>query len=173
MTGLVCGFVGALLLVLPRASLPTQQMTGWGTFGFIAPFSYAIASIFNARCGPAGDSALAIACGTLFGAACCVVPMAVASGELHTPFSPPDAGDLAVLAQILISSIAYILVFEVLRLAGAVYFSQVGYAVALTGVGWGMLFFGERHSAWIWAALALIFAGLFLVNRRGAAAAGR
>jgi drug/metabolite transporter (DMT)-like permease len=27
-----------------------------------------------------------------------------------------------------------------------------------------MLFYGERHSPWVWAALALMFAGLTLVK---------
>ena len=28
----------------------------------------------------------------------------------------------------------------------------------------GMLFFGETHSSWIWSALVLLFASLYLVN---------
>jgi drug/metabolite transporter (DMT)-like permease len=30
----------------------------------------------------------------------------------------------------------------------------------------GMAAFGERHSAWVWLAIAVIFAGVLLVNRR-------
>jgi len=33
-------------------------------------------------------------------------------------------------------------------------------------VTWSMLFLGESYSGWIWAALALMFAGLFLVQPR-------
>ena len=58
------------------------------------------------------------------------------------------------------------LFFYLLRIAGAVYFSQVAYLVTLFGVGFGMLLFGERHPGSAWLALLLIFAGLALVNRR-------
>ena len=34
-----------------------------------------------------------------------------------------------------------------------------------TGMGWAALFFGEVPSPWIGVAVALLFAGLFLVNR--------
>ena len=37
--------------------------------------------------------------------------------------------------------------------------------IPLTGIGWGVLFFDESHSYWIWFALVLMLAGLFLVNR--------
>ena len=33
------------------------------------------------------------------------------------------------------------------------------------GFGWAALYFGEVPSPWIWAAIAILFFGLFLVNR--------
>jgi drug/metabolite transporter (DMT)-like permease len=50
--------------------------------------------------------------------------------------------------------------------AGPVFASQVGYVVTGSGVVLGMIVYGERHSPWIWAALALMFAGLALVKPR-------
>jgi drug/metabolite transporter (DMT)-like permease len=45
-----------------------------------------------------------------------------------------------------------------------VFTSQISYFVTGSGVVLGMIFYGERHSPWIWAALALMFAGLALVK---------
>ena len=44
--------------------------------------------------------------------------------------------------------------------------------VTLTGIGWGVVLFGERHSPWVWGAAGLIFTGLALVNLRRTASAG-
>jgi drug/metabolite transporter (DMT)-like permease len=49
-------------------------------------------------------------------------------------------------------------------MVGAVQFSVTSYVITLTGIGWGILFFAEAHSLWIWASVAFIFAGLALVT---------
>jgi drug/metabolite transporter (DMT)-like permease len=51
-----------------------------------------------------------------------------------------------------------------------VFTSQVANLVTLCGVLWGMILFGERHSAWIWLSLATMMAGVFLVAPRMKAA---
>jgi len=48
---------------------------------------------------------------------------------------------------------------------GPVLFSTIGYFGTLMGLGWAALYFGEAPSSWIWAAIAILFLGLFLVNR--------
>ncbi|MFQ5786257.1 MAG: EamA/RhaT family transporter, partial [Alphaproteobacteria bacterium] len=109
--------------------------------------------------------------GMLMSAVALAAPLAVFSGGTYMIGAPWNAVDVAVLGLPTITGIAHIILFELIRVAGPVFFSQVGYLVTLAGVLWGMLLFGERHSPWIWAALALMFAGLALVNmRRGAAA---
>ena len=44
--------------------------------------------------------------------------------------------------------------------------AQVAYVVTATALGWGMLFFNERHGPWVLVAVLLIFAGVALVNLR-------
>ena len=55
---------------------------------------------------------------------------------------------------------------ELIRRAGAVFSSQLSFLISLSGVMWGMLLLGERHSLWVWGALVLIFTGVWLVTRR-------
>jgi len=54
----------------------------------------------------------------------------------------------------------------VIRTSGPVFASQSAYIITLAGVAWGMVLFGERHSVYIWAALALVLAGSALVTPR-------
>ena len=56
------------------------------------------------------------------------------------------------------------LYFQIIRLAGPVDLSQVGYLVVVIGVVTGMLVFGERHSLWVWIGIGLMVAGLTFVN---------
>ena len=57
--------------------------------------------------------------------------------------------------------------FEIIRRAGPLFFSTSNYIAPLVGVGLGMLLFGDTYSLWIWAALLLMFLGLFASIRLG------
>lgn len=59
---------------------------------------------------------------------------------------------------------AFALFYTIVKLAGAVYLAQVGYLVPIMGVGWGAWFYGEEPTVWLWLAMALVFAGVALVN---------
>jgi drug/metabolite transporter (DMT)-like permease len=83
-----------------------------------------------------------------------------------------DAGGLALIGVTFINAMFWILVFEIIRLAGPVFFASYNYISPLAGIGWAVLIFSERHSPWIWGALALMFAGLFLVTTRIKATSG-
>ena len=50
--------------------------------------------------------------------------------------------------------------------AGPVFASQTAYIVTLSGVLWGMVIYGETHSAWVWASLVVMFIALALVRPR-------
>jgi drug/metabolite transporter (DMT)-like permease len=65
-----------------------------------------------------------------------------------------------------LAALTFHMYFVLLRRTGPVYFSQVAFIVTLVAVGLGVVLFDERHSLWIWAALALVFAGVALVNWR-------
>ena len=57
--------------------------------------------------------------------------------------------------------------------AGAVFAAQVAYLVTGFGILWAMLLLAERYSGWVWLALGLMFAGLFLVQPRARAVVPR
>jgi drug/metabolite transporter (DMT)-like permease len=84
--------------------------------------------------------------------------------NVYVPGFPIGLAESIILVQIGISSICYLAFFAIVRSAGPVFFSQVGYLVTMTGLFWGILVFDESYSVWLWLAVGLIFSGLALVN---------
>ncbi|MGA1287374.1 MAG: DMT family transporter [Rubrivivax sp.] len=164
--GLGFGLLGALLVLGPRASLPDPAMWPWVALCLTVPLFYAVSNIYIARQRPAGVDSLALAGAMQLGSLVLITPLALAQG-LHLPLPPAHTGDWALLFQAATGWVGSLLFFEVLRLAGPVFFSQTGFLVTLWGVFWGWLFFGETHSVYVWAAMVSIFTGLALVTRAG------
>jgi drug/metabolite transporter (DMT)-like permease len=164
--GLGFGCAGALLVLGPRASLPDPAMWPWVALCLWVPFFYAASNIYVGRNRPAGADSIGLAGAMQAGAFATILLIALIQG-VYVPIPPAHPGDWALLVQASIGWIGSLLFFEVMRLAGPVFFSQTGFLVTLWGVLWGWLFFGETHSAYVWAAMAAIFLGLALVTRAG------
>ncbi|GAB5467314.1 MAG: DMT family transporter [Rhodospirillales bacterium] len=167
--GIALGFLGALVIVLPAQSLPEGLELEWLLLAFLTPFCYALSNLYAGRYRPAGQSSLGLACGMLVVAGTVNAIAMVALIPVYLPLGPLGDGswgvpEAALLGQVLISSLAYVIYFHIVQAAGAVYFSQVGYIVTVTGLLWGMWIFGEQHSAWIYGGTALILFGFALVN---------
>jgi len=162
--GLGFGVAGTLMVLLPRSSLPDPSMMPWVLTCLLVPLSYAVSNIYIARQRPSAIDSIALAGAMQAGSLICLLPIGLLRG-LHLPIPPAHAGDWAMIGHASFSWIGALLFFEVMRLAGPVFFSQTGFLVTLWGVFWGWLFFGEAHSVWVWAAMVSIFTGLALVTR--------
>lgn len=166
--GVMLGLAGVALIVLPRASLPDPGAAHWFLLALATPVLYAVNSVTAARLRPPDINSLPLAAGMMLTAAVMLTPVVFAMDVLYLPSLPIGEAEIGMAGQIVISSVAYLMFFEILRLAGPVFMSFTGYIVTLTGIAWGILLFDESHSPWIWGAACLIFAGLALVNlRRG------
>ena len=162
--GICIGLIGALLMVLPKTSLPSPDMVPWVLIAFLTPALYACSGIFSDRMRPEGTHSLAAARGMLIVASLATLPLMLAVDGFYPLMADPGPTDFAMLGQICISSVAYILYFEVLKRAGPVFLSLVSYVVTLFGLFWGWVIFGEIHSAWIWASVGCVFTSMVLVN---------
>ena len=64
--GILCGFAGVLLIVLPRASLPDPTLGLWVLLGFGAPLLHALAYVLlSEKSRPPDSESIGLACGTL------------------------------------------------------------------------------------------------------------
>ncbi|MHA1537748.1 MAG: DMT family transporter [Alphaproteobacteria bacterium] len=163
LAGLGLGVVAVLLIVAPEASLPEPGQAIWVALPVIVSLSYATENIYIAAARPAGIDALTILCGLLWGGLILLTPLVVASGAWFdiTHLGPPEQ---AIIANAVLHLGAYFGFIWLIGQAGPVFASQVAYVVTGSGVILGMIVYAERHSVWIWAALALMFAGLALVK---------
>lgn len=162
--GILLGFVGTLFIVLPRASLPNPDAFGWVLFAMLTPAFYGASNVYIAHARPPRVASLALGAAMQIAAGLCFVPMILLTGRFHVPWPPFSAAEMANLGHSAAAGFGSLVFFELMRMSGPVFASQVGYIVCLTGVFWGKLFFGEVHSLWIWAAMATILGGLALVT---------
>ncbi|MSO76251.1 MAG: DMT family transporter [Alphaproteobacteria bacterium] len=174
--GIVAGLAGALMLLLPKGSLPTPDMAPWVALMFLTPFCYASSNVLMGRHMPHSTDRLALSLGMVLAADLGLAIATLIDGSFFWPRLPPGPVEYAVLWHGMSTAASFVIYVTALRLAGPVYVSQVGYLTVLVGMTGAVWLFGERHSEWVWAALASIVAGLALVNlgqRRAARQAAR
>lgn len=160
MAGLLLGFLGALMIVLPRSSLPSPQALPWVFFALILPATLATYSVFADRLRPPKSSSLALACGMLVMSGILQAPLMLALDQAWFWPGAFDAAKQALLAHIAITGLVVFLYFHILQDAGPLFFSLAGYLVTLTAILWGYVFFSEVLSFWVYGATAVIFLGL-------------
>jgi drug/metabolite transporter (DMT)-like permease len=170
--GILIGFAGAGVLVLPQGSLPSPELLPIALIAFIVPTGYAAANVYAEWGRPEGADNVALATGTMFAAALGALVIALIDGSFHPIWAEPAAREGILAAYGLATAVAFLLFYLIIAMAGAVYLGQVGYIVTLTGVGWGVLFFGETTTIWLWAAVAIVAVGVALVNLGKPKAAG-
>ncbi len=164
LAGIAIGFAGAGILVFPEGSLPAPGLLPVALLALIIPGAYAMSNVYAEWGRPKNADNVALAAGTMLGAAL----GAGAAGLIHGSFYPiwlefGQAGWI-LMGYALSTAMAYLLFYWIIAAAGAVYLGQVGYMVTLTGVGWSVVIHGETTSVWLWLAVAVVFAGVALVN---------
>jgi drug/metabolite transporter (DMT)-like permease len=163
--GIFVGLSGVVLLVVPDASLPGAEAAGWLLLAFLAPVCFAMVNVFAGRFRPPEAPSVMLACGLLLASALFLLPIMFATGQAYLPVGGIGLGDWAILMATAINMLFWLLFFEIVRRAGSVFFAQFNYLAVLAGIAWAVIIFGKRPNAYIWGALALLFIGLFLVNR--------
>lgn len=165
--GTALGFAGVALAMAPGAALPEASLIGWALLGALSPVCYAVSNLVAVQLAPQGTGPLQVAAGSLYAAAFFLALFGLALGQFHLPLTADWRAEGLLPMQAVLTAIAYLCFFRVIAAAGAVVTSQVGYIVTIAGVGWGAIFFGERMGWLALPAVALIFAGLWLVTRPG------
>ena len=164
--GIVLGFGAILLLSLPETSLPEPGMVKWVLLAVVASVIYTIENLYVDICIPQGTDLIALLMGGLLVAALILAPLIYLQDAFVPLRYPFQNVEWAIIALAFINSAAYATFLYVVKMAGSVFASMAGYTITLAGIFWGMIFFDESHSVWVWAALVLMLAGMALVTPR-------
>jgi drug/metabolite transporter (DMT)-like permease len=164
--GICCAILGLMLIVLPKTSLPSAEMIPWTLSVLLTPLSFAFCSVYIARYRPAQSDSISVSAGTLICSSLFLLPLVLANHSFYLPHFPLTQSDWVILLEIILSSIGYILFFQLIKIAGPVYYSLVDTIVSLTGLMWGYVIFHEKLNQWTTSAVLLILFALVLVTKR-------
>lgn len=164
--GILCGLAGVALIAQPGAGAEQTLPVLWIAVAVIGPLFYAIEGNVVARWGTAGlDPVEAMFLASLVGAPLALM-LTLTSGQWawpQRPFGPPE---WALIGSSALHAFLYTGYVALASRAGAVFATQTSYIVTASGVFWAMALLGERFNSGVWAALVVMFAGLFLVAPR-------
>lgn len=168
---LAAGMAASLLLLGPQLVLPGAEGRVWVLLAFAAPLAYAVGNCFVAGLWPeeldthqvaAGESVVAVGLGLVLALAHGVGP-----GDLAMLFGQ-GWGMIGLMVAASVGTTW--LYFALSHSHGAVFVSFAGFIALASGIGWGVLFFGERPGVSLWLAAGLILVALWLLRpQRGEA----
>jgi drug/metabolite transporter (DMT)-like permease len=162
--GVLLGFAGILLIVLPRGSLPSPDMAGWVLLALLGPLGFAMNNVAVALLRPAASTSATLSAGVLIVSAVVllIIMLAVEGfvwiGDLSTN------AILGLLWASAVNGLTFLVLFEIIRLAGPVFFAQFNYVSVAAGILWALILFADVPSLWVWLALAVLAVGLVLAN---------
>ncbi len=164
--GLILGLCGVALIALPEASLPDPAMVAFLPLAMIGPLFYALEGTYVQRFGTAGMDPVQAMFGASLAGLVLVTPVMLGLGQWINPMPPWGVAEGALVLSSAMHGLLYAGYVALAARAGAVFASQCSYLVTASGVIWAMILLGERFSPFVWAAMAVMLAGLALVRPR-------
>ena len=168
--GLGCGLAGVLLLVAPGTDLSMDLPVFWILIGLIAGLCYAFEGNIIAKWGTLDLDAFQVLQGASLVGATLLLPVTVMTGQFIDPALPWDIPQGALVVSALVHVVVYAGYMWLVGKAGSVFAVQVSYLVTGFGLIWAKIILSETYAPTLWLALAMMFAGLYLVQPRPKAA---
>lgn len=132
-----------------------------------AALSYAFAGVWGRRFSAMGLSPLATAFGMLAASAAMLAPVMLVIDRPWSLPAPPRSAVIAIAALAVLSTAwAYLLYFRLLASAGAVNLALVTFLIPVSAIAFGILLLGETLHPRHLTGLALILAGLAIIDGR-------
>ncbi|MCL9682563.1 DMT family transporter [Legionella maioricensis] len=160
---LLLGMTGILLIV---GISTTGFYSSWTLLAMLTPLGFALCSIYIGARQPLEINSLQAASGMLLAASFLLIPLVISQHAFYPLSGPLTIVKQIIILEIILSSLGYLLFFILIRMAGPVFYSLTGGIVALTGLFWGYLVFGETPTSIQSMAVALVIFALFLLSWR-------
>lgn len=172
--GVTVGFIGVAVMIGSAAftSFNTHVLAQLAVLG--AALSYAFSGVFGRRFKTLRIAPLTAATGQVTASSCILLPVSLIVDRPWILPLPSTATVLAVLALALVSTaVAYLIFFRLLARAGATNVGLVTFLIPVSAILFGVLILGETLEWRHMAGMALIAAGLMLIDGRPLGAIGR
>lgn len=161
------GLMSVCIILLPQLAGPGLGMAPWVLVALAVPVAYGMKSIFIARTWPLGLTALQAVTGETIVAAFLVAPLFLFSTGTLPLSGGWGVAETAILVFVAAGVIESLIYFYLIRHTGGVLVNFATFVSLFAGIGWGVVLFGESHSALVWGAVLLLVASLYLVSRDG------
>ncbi|AEI93162.1 DMT family transporter [Roseobacter litoralis] len=166
LSGLFAGLLGVLIIVMPGVSAALAAPVFWLLVAMIAGLCYAMEGNVVAKWGTAGLDAVQVLFGASLLGTVVILPVTLASGQFIAPADLNTTSGHALMG----ASVAHVLVYAgyvwLVGRAGPVFTVQVSYLVTGFALLWAKVILAEAYPPAVWAALALMFVGMYLVQPR-------
>ena len=158
-------FIGVMLITQMDRGISIKGMSHWIVLLLFSPLSYALATLFVAKYRPANTNSLVCATGMLLAGSIILIPFTLLTHSfvIFSLFNIKPVFGLILLSVFLVA-FGNILVFELIKMAGAVYFTLVDSITAISGLLWSFLIFGNKFSPVVVLSVLLIIGAIIFMN---------
>lgn len=162
------GVMSVAVILVPQVDAPGFGMAPWILLALVVPISYGIESVYISRHWPKGMTAMQAVTGETITAAVLVFPLFLFFSGGSVPLSGGwTMAETAILVFVGAGVVESLIYFYLIRHTGGVFVNFGTFVALFAGIGWGIVLFGESHSAMVWGAVLLLVGALTLVSREG------
>jgi DNA-binding response OmpR family regulator/drug/metabolite transporter (DMT)-like permease len=162
--GMLLGLLGVLVILYDKFTGASSSALLWTVVALAIPACYAAEGIMLAAKRPENIATVTTVGIMQLLAAIILLPVALGTGQMIYPTAAPGAMELTVILIAAASLAANVLFLHLITNLGSVFAGQAAYFTTMAGIGWSVVLLGESLNGWIWVALGLTAAGLFLVG---------
>lgn len=163
--GLVIGLAGVALLVAPEESASLlESNVQYLLLALGIPVSLAASNIYRSHFWPEGSKAIPLVIGMLTVQGVWLLVLNLALGNFNEPLM--GSHDIVLLLSFLgvMAGVSYLSSFNLLKVGGPVYLSQMGYVITLVTLLAGIFFWNETYNANDMLSIGFILAGVLLTT---------
>lgn len=163
--GLIVGLSGVIFLVVPDGSLELTDNWKFMLLALGIPVSLAASNIYRSHYWPAGTAAIPLVIGMLTVQAMWLFIVNIMLGNFSQLMMVNSQTVTWLLIGIaVLSGTSYLSSFNLLKVGGPVYLSQMGYVITTVTMLYGIWFWNEAYDAYDLLSIGLIFSGVVLTT---------
>jgi drug/metabolite transporter (DMT)-like permease len=161
---ILIGFIGVIFIIADGQQLFKLQLGGaWLFIVLLIPVGYAFSAVYVSKFRPETGNSLNYALGMLVVSAIFNAPLVYFNQGFYALHSN-DTNTWLIILEALLSTLGYVLLFVIIKMVGAVYYTLVNTITALTGVIYGYFIFNQKYSNNIYLAIAFVILALVILT---------